>query len=802
MEPIWIIILLSAGGLAFLYMGIRFGVRLKRYEFIGNVAFYIIVSYLVCLMFALAANLKPISLEIVDGVAKVVDNKETVQQNYVVSIATSMFDALRMMAVAFDRSRIENYINSPEVIHRVFAYGYGAASILALIFASITTVLSFFKTFKARFINRWRMIFHPRREIYYIFSDPKVTIAEKLALELKEHKKIVTMFLTRSSQKTQEGTEYKDRLVSRGLVVRTESFGKGIAKYIFKKHFNKQFNPLTRWTCYAERKVYVFGLFSDDETSVELGNNFLKAIVSNGHFNKLWDQLDQGTIQKKDFSKFDKIRVYLTYHNTDLDITNEYSKRTCQIISTLSEYDMISSEFILNNQISNFVDVGQLAKNPSKDHEGFNVTFLGFGNINRPIFAKMSFAYQLWGDNINKVHYHVLDRESETLIERYQNRFTGSKKDELFLYHIDADLDGQDLMSYEVINNYFKKIHQNEKDIYKNRFLKDGFEIFVVSVCDTNTDVRIALSLRKAILNHFNNEKDQGRLDHTLIFVRIGNSQISEQFKTAHESEVISQDELNDGYLFKNNENRKKVPIVIFGENTLMSEYISNHLNTIMKLALCSEIAYHEGNRPEDKEEAKTFDPERNALLDWYKKDKKKVIKNTSTVYSLKAKLELLGYELTPKYELRRLDGKDFTKKDIVTDMTNNDFLKKFDLSNKVFQIASLEHNRWMATEYLLFKTDVMDLNYFFNHSLDFENSKIDSRTPDKTKHVCMITNVKLHQLMLDLIGLKKGAKFDKEAKKLCYFNDINMLIKMFETLEIAPKEVEKEPTKAKKEKK
>ena len=783
MNDIWIIILISVAAFAFLYMLLRFIVRLKKYDFIGNIAFYIIVSYLVCLMFALAANFNPIKIEVVDGVKTVIHTFENERQNIAAAVAMSLFDALRMMAVAFDQSRIDAYGQSPELMHRVFAYAYALASIFALIFASITTVLSLLKTFKARLQNLNRLRKRDT-EIYYIFSDPKVTIALKLAKELKKNNKVVVMLLTRSSQKTQEGTEYKDMLVSNGLVVKTESFSQGIAKFIFNKHFNKQYHPLAKLFGYDKRRVFVYGLFSDDETSVELGNNFKEAIVNNKHFIDLKTKLKNKTIKSKDFDKFRKIRVFLTYHATDFDTESGYSAETCQIVSTLSEYDMISSEFVLNNQLSNFVSMKEIGQN--EDNKNFNVTFLGFGNINRPIFEKMSYAYQLWGDNVNKVNYHILDRRSETLVTPYENDFTKevkpkkgeSQKDHVLLYRIDAEGDGQDLTSYEFVKSYVQKIKDNKGKKYTNRFQPDGFEVFVVSICDTTTDIRIALLLRKAILSIFDQQKDKERIKKTVIFVRVGNESIWKQFCATHSSEVVSQEQLNDGYLFE--KDHVDVPIVIFGENALMSKYISDHLRTIMRLGLASEIAYQTENNPKDG----SVDPVYKAQIEWFKKTKDKVSKNTSTVYSLKTKLNLLGYKLTSDYKIARLDGKQVQPNEIV-DVMNKTTFPVFDLNNDIIKLAELEHNRWMATEYLLFKSTVWEMDEFLKNCIDYEYKEINTRSPDKTKHSCMVTNEKLHEMRSKLLKIKEPEWFQDKVEKLTYYNDINMIQKMFETLEV-----------------
>lgn len=789
MDNVWIIILLSVGAFSFIALALRFIVRLKKYDFIGNIAFYIIVSYLICLMFALAANFRPISIEIVNNVKTVKYDFETANINIPAAIAQSLFDALRMMAVAFDQSRINAYGNSPELAHRCFAYGYALASIFALVFTSITTVLSILKTFKARLTNVWRLRKRDT-EIYYIFSDPKVTIAQKLGTVLKDDGKIVVMLLTRSSQKTQEGTEYKDMLISKGLVVKTESFSQGIAKFIFNKHFNKQYHFLTRLFGYDKRRVFVYGLFSDDETSVELGSNFKDAITSNKHFIDLKTKLKNKTIKNEEFDKFRKIRVFLTYHLTDFDMESGYSQETCQMVSTLSEYDMISSEFVLNNQISNFVNMKEIGE--EKDNKNFNVTFFGFGNINRPIFEKMSYAYQLWGDNINKVNYHVLDRISESLVTSYENQFTTGKND-LLLYHIDADGDGKDLKSYEYIKSYIQKIKDNKPDEKKkthfdNRFQSNGFEVFVVSICDTNTDIRIALMLRKAILNIF--EKDKKRISKAIIFVRIGNEHIGKQFCDTHKYEVISQEKLNEGYLFE--EDHIDVPIVVFGQNTLMSKYISDHLRTIMKLGLASEIAYHAGN----KNKGDTYDPKYVAQVEWFQKNKYKISKNTSTVYSLKAKLNLLGYKLTNDYKIARLDGKQIQPNEIEQVMKKSTF-PDWDIKNDIIKLAALEHNRWMATEYLLFKRDVWEMDEFLKDCVDLDYGDVRTKSRDDTKHSCMVTNKKLHKMRDELLKVKAPEWFPDKVDKLTYYNDINMLLKMFETLDIVHVEQEGEKKKS-----
>jgi hypothetical protein len=198
---------------------------------------------------------------------------------------------------------------------------------------------------------------------------------------------------------------------------------------------------------------------------------------------------------------------------------------------------------LLNNQLSNFVDLSSVKDD--EDNKSLNVTFLGFGKVNRSIFEKMKAAYQLWTDNTNKITYHVLDQFSESLAALYKNHYTeeNPKGYEPRFYNIVDELDGKDLTSEEELNRYFENIKNDSKS---NRFSEKGFEMFLVSFADTNTDVKVAITLRNTIIKYFGEE----RLKRTVIFVRIADDRISKNFEDKEFNQfVLTQEEINSGIL-------------------------------------------------------------------------------------------------------------------------------------------------------------------------------------------------------------------------------------------------------------
>ena len=806
-ESIFLIVLLAVTTITICWLIIHFIRNLKKYDYLGNVYFYIIIAYCLCLMFALYANFRPVSTPSttislnIDGTTYSGEiNQPASSQNGFVIFVSSLFDALKMMAVAFDRSVVNAFVIKGSV-YSVFGIYYAVVSFFALITTSISTILFVSKSFGAKITNFFRS-FNKSRNVYYIFSDPQVPQSIKLANELKKgdgkSKKgnIVKMYIQSSSLKTQAGTEYRDALKNAGLDVRSEPFSSKLCSKIFNKHFDPLFKDNKNK---KHRKAVVFGLFSNDALSTELAINFTKAINDNNFektkndkkfkgnnanfkvlFQKYTDEkFDINTADNEqiedDFEKLNHFRVFVTYQDADIDLNHNFSGRTLHIVNTLSQYDMISSEFVLTNPITNFIDIEEI--NTSKD-KSLNVTFLGLGKVNAPIFEKLTYAYQLWGNNKFLINYHILDKNANSLVENYSNEFTNFNKKEAtskdylekpYLYNIEADCDGKDLSSFEVLSNHIKNIAKKD-----GRFENPGFEMFVISLRNTNTDVDVALNLRKALLKNIDNEK----LNKTVIFVRIADQSIIDTLEPENNF-VIKQSELNEHKLgnLVNKGNKIIVPIIVFGQNAMMSRFVEDHYSVLTKLGICTQKAYNNEITDEKLKDTKTY-------LDWIKSKKIDVLSNVATVYSLKTKLEIFGYRYIDNFENKEdiilatagcleaiNEEKDACEKGFTTITSEKD-------GSKLMMLAELEHKRWVATSYLYYKYGQWKPSCYVdptNYSED--KNKFLTSDPSGTKHICMTTNNGLKELykIQTSLDFKKGE--EEKALKLTFGNDIQAII-------------------------
>lgn len=749
-----VIALLILSGVVFIGLIFRYLLYALKYKYRGNALIYTVFCFIVCYCYSLYANFFP---------AIPPENPA----NPIVLIVTSVFDTLKMMVVAFDKNLIGAYFQLNDPMKLAFGIGYVVSSIASLAISSMAVIMMTVRNFKKNGKTFFKKL-NPNTEFYYIFSDPGMPMAAKLATELQKkdaNKRVVTMFVTSSSQKTQEGTEYKDMLMMKGLNVQTENFSAGLASFLLR-HFDKKFWPIPY--CFKKRKVFVYGLFSNDDVSVEFGGHFLAALNSNKRFQKLYEKLKSGEpLTDQEMSVFETFKVFLTYQNSDIDKANGFTKKTGHIINTLSLYDMISSEFLLNNQLSNFVDLNSIKDD--EDNKSLNVTFLGFGKANRSIFEKMKAAYQLWTDNTNKVNYHVLDQFAESLVDLYKNRFTeeGGEADKPVFYNIASELDGRDLTSEEELNRYFENIKNDSKS---NRFSEKGFEVFLVSFADTNTDVKMAITLRNTLIKYFDEEK----LKKTVIFVRIADDRISRNFEDKEFNEfVLSQEEINSGILFKDH---ISVPVVVYGQNSLMSSYISKHHFMINKLGLAAMISYYGGDKS-------------SATADFYLANKDTITANIDTVYSLKTKLNLFGYTLTSDYLIERLDGQKTTPEEFYNDISKQISGVTYpDLpqGSPVTRLAELEHNRWLVTSYKVFKYLPLSYEEFIAGSK--EKGKATTKNANGDKNVCMVTNAGLRDIRNK--ALKDLGESSKERlDKICFYYDVDALKTVFYTLSEFQKE-------------
>ena len=346
----------------------------------------------------------------------------------------------------------------------------------------------------------------------------------------------------------------------------------------------------------------------------------------------------------------------------------------------------------------------------------------------------MTYAYQLWGDNVNKVHYHIIDRDASNKVEALENEYTSKSKDPLhpFIYSVDGDLDGKDLTEYEVVDKYVKSIKDG-----KNRFKEDGFEMFVVSFGNTNADLMAAINLRNALIKYL----DKEQLKKTYIFVRRSDGEAISECDLPDSSPRVIYDKDFD---FNNS---LPVPIVIYGDNALMPVYIKNHYNKIIKCGIESEYAYavcHLKDEQTDLNELKE-----KIEYCWLDKDKLEVLKNTRVVYTLDSKRELLKLA-TPEQ---------------IEEMENPKTYEKYDKKNPIIKIANLEHNRWLATNYLLLKAKPLD----FDTYLKGDENK--TKRNEEHVHVCMTTNEGLQELYAKVkdkkLAYSKFYQIDVKTAKL-----------------------------------
>lgn len=728
MDRIYAIILLTILFVVYIPLIIGLLIKQKKFNFLGNTYLYVVTSYLVCLCFSLYINYNPIG--------------EAITTNPFLIFAVSLFDALKMIALAFDRSLIAPFFESTNV-HFIIATGYVVSSILALIFTSISIILFVYKSFKAKLLNTFKRM-NKSNDICYIFSDPKSDAAARVGEELKKQNKIVIMFLQRSLMKTQEGTEYRDFLIGKGFDVKIESYSSGLCT-ILLRHFTKK------------RNVYVYGLFSSDNNSIELANYFLEALKKKKAFQSL---INKSELSSEELEQLNRYKVFLTYSDADIDLNNNYSKESLHIINTASIYDIISTNFIMDNQLCDLIDLSKVDNNIDNMH--MHVSFLGFGKVNKPIFEKMTYAYQLWGDNINKVHYHIVDKDSDSLLEPclsdYTNKELINSKEKFsapYLYDVDSELNNADLCEYETLDTYIKNLSKGE-----SRFSTNGFDIFLVSIADTNKDIETATLLRKALIKNIQLEK----LKHVKVYVRIGGKTIGDNF--------ISNNE-NAGFVYRQHDIVKDdtvVPVIIYGENALLSDYISNHHKNMHELGVASIKAYYGS----DIQKAKNI---------WIRSNKKEVIDNLSSIYSIRTKMALFNYDLDYGYKVVN-KGNDNTPLNELLDnyLSKANYPDDYDLNNPLYKLASLEHNRWTASSYQNHKYSLWDSKDYLDYNKKaFANKKTGTTKYYQAKHCCMLTNKSLLNLREEIIKANKDLK--DYADKLAFYNDIVQIKDIYEGL-------------------
>lgn len=755
--------------------------NLIRYRYLGNKYFYVFVSVLVLLMYSTYVN-------------KSSDLSISMFGNIV-------FDTIAAAVGKVDTEKI-SWLFLPGEWNKWLVIFYFIASYTTFAFLSITVILNFAKLFLNAFIFYKRRIINGAN-VYYLFTDSRnetvIPLATKLLDETKGRKNSVKVFVSRASLKTQEGNEFRDMLVGLGIPVQAEKFSYRMARKIFNSRYSKLH-------LFNKQQSFIYLLFSNDETTTKVATDFKEAILKNRKFDEIKKYItllnktkDKDKLEKlkenfneKEYDLLQKIQIFVTYQETDLDILHNFSGETLHIMNTLSKYDMIASRFVFDNPISQLVDLNNIKL--KEDNKHLNVTLLGFGVVDRAIFERMTFSYQLYGDNINKVNYHVLDRDADSLIKPYVNEYT-DRNNSVYLYSIDSAFDGEDLRHYETIDRYISSLQNNP-----NRFQNDGFEIFVISVINSNNDLNIALNLRRAILKYFND-----RCEQVVIYVRVAERLIGEQFRDSnlsftyenlsHIHEVKDFDKKTDvekeAYFnsFKDEEERKaaekrlikdlKAPIILFGNDAIMSTYLAREHKYFMGFAENAWKSYQ-------LEQAYNNYSETQLDRLWLKQNKQEVKNNTDYVLSLRTKLSLFGYKLNlnkQENQYLMVPGDDVS---ILTSGENEEtFLERTKLKDetgdvaKVLKIADMEHNRWLQSNNQRFRYLFKDYTKekdedLFGVNKDTNEKEITRKYNDNTQHICMITNEGLRDFYKYVE--KKNSEYKDVALKLVYTNDIVQL--------------------------
>ena len=747
--------------------------NLIRYKYLGSKWFYFVISLIVCFLFCYYIN---------NHDAETLALKPSWN-----GLFETAFDTFKTVFNSIDKSKLEFLSDTTKVANAgLFSFLLTAASVITLAYLSISLILGYLVSFKNGAFAFGNKAFRAK-DIYYLFTDSKNETVIPLAKQLlKEGGHSVTVFVTRASLKTQEGNEFKDKLVGLGIHVRAENFSQKLCKKLIKSNFLYLKLAILK----KHRKVVIYGLLSSDDDTTELANNMCNAITENKTFiNRCYDKspnlsnwfkyhlpftkfpynkdIKFKKLTEKDVKFFERLNIFITYQYVDVDLIHNFSGRTAHIISTLSKYDMISDRLLFDFPISKLINMNDISF--EKDNNHMHVTFFGFGVINTPIFEKMSYAYQLYGDNINKVNYHIVDRDSESLVEKYKNEYT-DKNNNLYLYSIEADLNGKDIRYYSVIEEYVKRLAKDP-----NRFQKDGFEMFVISVINTTNDLNIAENLRATLAKYISED----RLKSTYILVRVAENYIADSFKQKeiaankcfdkNPGESRSFHIYNSLVSYKEQAAKQNIfaPIIPFGTDTIMYDYLSKQYDDYF--IKYGQLAY--------KSYQSTEQNKANAFKKWLIQTKQSVNQNTTYVQALRTKLNLLGLDVDPKtYEVIKPQNFKNPKLLDTTSLTLDDIEKPESLLLR--KIASMEHNRWaqdnnLHKHYLVEPFDKNDTTgKYWNEGY----KSIETKSHSGTHNICMVTNAQLKQIYIDLRDSNTYKEHEREAFKFAYGNDINQL--------------------------
>ena len=198
----------------------RFFHNFHKYRYMGNSFINVGICYILCLAYTMTLKFTPI-----DGVDALTGG---------LAFTSSFFDAIKMMVGSFDVKVLQEYASNNDIGRIIYAYAFVVTSIGSLVTTSLSVILGFFFQFKPNITNFFGDIFHSSRtrENVFIFTEPRVKMSIRLAEKLRDSGDFVRIVVSRKSQSTQEGTEFKNRLVMEGFDVWTENASSNFASYI------------------------------------------------------------------------------------------------------------------------------------------------------------------------------------------------------------------------------------------------------------------------------------------------------------------------------------------------------------------------------------------------------------------------------------------------------------------------------------------------------------------------------------------------------------------------------------------
>ena len=110
------------------------------------------------------------------------------------------------------------------------------------------------------------------------------------------------------------------------------------------------------------------------------------------------------------------------------------------------------------------------------------------------------------------------------------------------------------------------------------------------------------------------------------------------------------------------------------------------------------------------------------------------------------------------------------------------------DSSNPIIKVANIEHNRWVASSYQIYKYGLLPVEDFFakNTETAEDGTKVLTKkkgwtNQDGVKHVCMLDNASLMRLRKAIID--RNPALEKAANDLAFYTDLNMMLDICDAL-------------------